>query len=168
MGIFDFFKKSNWQKDPLSKGEKIFVEKNQTIDYKNFYPHKITISDGRFNPFLGIGYILTITGKFIEYIDEKSTISVMGNGFFSKIYQIDEIENLKDCKKSGNGEPFLSFIAYPGENIWEIIKAIKKSEELTITYRHPEEPHVGNRINFDIQGLEMGLKFFKTGYTKIV
>ncbi|MDC0554417.1 hypothetical protein OAO25_04280 [Flavobacteriaceae bacterium] len=168
MGIFDFFKKSNWQNDPLFKGEKIFVEKNQTIDYENFYPHKITISDGRFNPFVGTGYVLTITGKFIEYIDEKSTISVMGNGFFSKIYQIDEIDNLKDCKKPGDGKPYLFFIAYPGEKIWEIIKAIIKSEELNIVYGHPDEPHRGSTINFDISGLKKGLKFFNRGHTKIV
>ena len=150
MGLFDFFNtKCDWKYD---SGE-IYTE--------NTYG-KFVIKDGRNNPFMGGGYEIVIHGGFTKLLLETNTLYPKGKEYLGRIFKFQEFEGYDQAKTT---KGFLTFIAIPGDSIWDFLEELKKSSVLEI--RYGMMPGVRGTTIFNIEGLAEGLKFFKSGYTKI-
>jgi len=163
--------KTDWQ---YYKSESIYIKDEWGEIYVNDITKtskgqgKITIKDGRSNPFMGAGYTIEIEGKFVNEISKENFIELRKDALSEPIYKVyfkDLIYEDEEINRIENGDSEIIIFQAPGfkhEEIWVFLKYLTESIYLNIYYGDETKPTV-----FPVEGLNQGLKNFKRGYTKI-
>ena len=173
--------KSDWQyyksesKYLRDEWGEIYVNSND-IYQDEVIEGKITIKDGRSNPFMGRGYILEIEGNFVNKVTEDSYITfnrnTPDNSWQSGIKLFKEfIEDGEKMDVDVNDNigtiKFFSF-GFKDEKTMSLLNLISKAYTLTIHIGDGVSPQGGTSdIEFNVRGLKEGLMNFRRGYTKL-